>query len=118
VYADAYFLQLREVLATDFPAMARILGDQRFDQLAREYLREYPTQDPSVRYLGRAMVEFLGTTPNYAPYLAELARLEWPINEVFDAPDASAIRSEDIRNFRSGDHDAVVLAGMPPDREG
>lgn len=99
VYADAYFLRLREVLATDFPAVARILGDQRFDQMAREYLREYPSQDPSVRYLGRAMVEFLGTAPNYAPYLAELARLEWLINEVFDAPDASAIRSEDIRNI-------------------
>ena len=63
VYAGAYFLRLREVLVSDFPAVARILGDQRFDQMAREYLREYPSRDPSVRYLGRALVEFLGTAP-------------------------------------------------------
>jgi hypothetical protein len=98
VYADAYFLRLREVLTADFPAVARILGDERFDQMAREYLRDFPSRHPSVRYLGRAMVEFLGTASSYAPYLAELARLESLINEVFDAPDASAIRSEDLHN--------------------
>src|SRR5262249_28152291 len=67
-------------------------------QLAREYLRNFPSRHPSVRHLGSALVEFLETAPNFAPYLAELARLEWLINEVFDAPDASAIRSEDLRN--------------------
>jgi hypothetical protein len=38
---------LREVLATNFPAVARILGDQRFDQMVREYLREFPSGHPS-----------------------------------------------------------------------
>jgi hypothetical protein len=98
VYADAYFLRLREVLAVDFPAVARILGDQGFDRMAREYLRNFPSRHPSVRYLGGALIEFLETSAGYAPYLAELARLEWLLNEVFDAPNASVVRSEDLRN--------------------
>src|SRR5512143_445601 len=59
VYADAYFLRLRGVLAEDFPTVAKVLGHERFDSLARDYLRAFPSVHPSVRHFGRSMAVFI-----------------------------------------------------------
>jgi hypothetical protein len=97
VYSGAYFLRLKGVLAEDFPATARVLGEDRFDAMVRQYLRAFPSEHPSVRHLGRKMAEFLDARTDVPPYLGALARLEWLMNEVFDAPDAAALTIDDLR---------------------
>jgi hypothetical protein len=87
VYADAYFLRLRDVLAQDFPRIAKLLGAEAFDRLARGYLKAHPSTDPSVRHLGRAMAGFIRNQEGMAPWLADLAVLEWARINAFDAPD-------------------------------
>ena len=59
VYADAYYLRLRDVLAEDFPRVAQLLGDEDFAHLVRGYLKAHPSTEPSVRHLGRALAEFI-----------------------------------------------------------
>ncbi|MGO9060873.1 MAG: DUF2063 domain-containing protein [Candidatus Binataceae bacterium] len=90
VYADAYYLRLRDVLAEDFPRVAQLLGDEDFARLARGYLKAHPSTEPSVRHLGRALAEFIRTQENLPPWLADLAALEWARVNAFDAPDDSA----------------------------
>jgi len=97
VYSDAYFLRLHGVLAEDFPATARVVGEGSFDQIARDYLRAFPSENPSVRYLGRKMPGFLETRSDVPPYLGALARLEWLMNAAFDAPDATPLTIDDLR---------------------
>ncbi len=87
VYADAYFLRLRDVLAEDFPRIAKLLGAEAFDRLARGYIKAHPSTDPSVRHLGRAMAEFIRNQDGMPPWLADLAVLEWARINAFDAPD-------------------------------
>ena len=91
VYADAYWLRLREVLQEDFPVTAARLGADRFEQLVRDYLHAFPSEHPSVRHLGRAMAEFVERQRDLPPWMGDLARLEWAMIEVFDAADADPI---------------------------
>lgn len=87
VYADAYFLRLRDVLAEDFPSVARLLGDESFAGLVRRYLKAHPSTEPSVRHLGRALAEFIASQDDLPPWLGDLAALEWARVNAFDAPD-------------------------------
>ena len=87
VYADAYFLRLRDVLAEDFPHVARLLGDDAFATLVRRYLKVHPSTEPSVRHVGRALTEFIRSQQDLLPGLADLAALEWARGNAFDAPD-------------------------------
>jgi hypothetical protein len=95
VYADAYFLRLRDVLREDFPRVAALLGD-RFDEVVKGYLEAFPSRWPSVRHLGHALSEFLRHRTDTPKCLADLAELEWARIEVFDAPDAECVTIEDF----------------------
>jgi hypothetical protein len=87
VYSDAYYLRLRDVLREDFPKVTGLLGD-RLDEVVAGYLETFPSEQPSVRYLGRALAGFLRRREDIPDCLADLAELEWARVEVFDAPDA------------------------------
>ncbi len=90
VYSDAYYLRLRDVLREDFPRLAALLGSERFEDAASGYLEVFPSKQPSVRHLGRAVAEFLRRLEDIPNCLADLAQLEWARVEVFDAPDAES----------------------------
>ncbi len=102
VYSDAYYLRLRDVLSEDFPRVAALLNAEQFDQVVASYLEEFPSEQPSVRHLGRALAEFLRHREDIPKSLAELAELEWARVKVFDAPDAQCATISD-------------LVGVPPE---
>ena len=91
VYADAYFLRLRDVLREDFPRVAALVGPEQFDEVVKGYLEAFPSRWPSVRHLGHALSEFLRHRTDTPKCLADLAELEWARIEVFDAPDAECV---------------------------
>ena len=90
VYSDAYYLRLRDVLREDFPRVAALLGPERFEEAASGYLEVFPSKQPSVCHLGRALAEFLRRREDIPKCLADLAQLEWARVEAFDAPDAES----------------------------
>ena len=96
VYSDAYYLRLRDVLREDFPQVAALLGPERFEDAASGYLEVFPSKQPSVRHLGRAVAEFLRRREDFPKCLADLAQLEWARVEVFDAPDAESATMGDF----------------------
>src|SRR5579885_297168 len=87
IYADAYVARLREVLAEDFPRVAKLMGEQHFNRLVCEYLGTHPSTEPSVRHLGRTLAEFVRGCGDLPAWLADLAALEWARGNAFDAPD-------------------------------
>ncbi len=95
VYSDAYYLRLRDVLREDFPKVTALLGD-RFDEVVAGYLETFPSEQPSVRHLGRALAEFLQSREDIPKCLADLAELEWARVEVFDAPDAECATIDEL----------------------
>jgi hypothetical protein len=93
IYGDAYCSRLAEALQTNFPALAKLLGEADFETLATGYVRTHDSPFFSIRHYGNALPDYLTQHPDYAaaPLLAELARWEWAMTEVFDAADAEPI---------------------------
>ncbi|MGO9454794.1 MAG: DUF2063 domain-containing protein [Candidatus Binataceae bacterium] len=113
IYRDAYRLRLCDVLREDFPAIARHLGPDRFDRLVGAYLRDFPSQHPSVRHLGRAMGDFIARQQDLPPFLSDLARLEWAMTEVFDARDSDAIDVDVLRDVAQDRWADLVFVPIP-----
>lgn len=113
VYADAYFLRLRDVLIEDFPTVARVMGRESFERLARNYLEVFPSKHPSVRHLGRAMAELIEGRSDVPPYLGALARLEWAMIDAFDAPDSSPLTAQSLREIEAERWPALKFAPIP-----
>src|SRR5262245_12961877 len=61
VYQHAYWARLVESLGVDFPGLKALAGDAEFNRLARAYVARHPSIDPSIRWAGRLMAEFLKT---------------------------------------------------------
>lgn len=93
IYADGYCARLVEALQANYPALAKLLEESDFATLGNAYVRAHDSRFASIRYYGADLPEFLATQPGYAeaPVLAELARWEWTMTEVFDAADAEPI---------------------------
>jgi hypothetical protein len=104
VYRNAYWSRLVESLATDFPGLKILAGDQAFDRLARAYVAQHPSQHPSIRWAGRKLAEFLASEAPWRgdPWFADMARFDWALAFAFDAPDAPAAGLDD-------------LVGVPPE---
>jgi hypothetical protein len=102
IYSEAYYLRLRDVLREDFARLAALIGAEQFDEVVAGYLEAYPSEQPSVRHLGRALAPFLRIRKDTPKCLAELAELEWARVEVFDALDANCATIAD-------------LTGLPPE---
>jgi hypothetical protein len=104
IYANAYRSRLGEALASNYPALAELLGPVDFRALAHAYIAANDSRFFSLRWYGHALEEFLANDARYraTPLLAELARWEWAMSEAFDAADAEPIG-------------AARLAGIPPE---
>jgi hypothetical protein len=103
IYGNGYLTRLTEALASNYPALASLLGERDFNVLAAEYVRTHDSPFFSIRYYGDALAQFLAAHESYAaaPVLAELARWEWAMTSAFDAADHAPIGHE-------------ALAGVPP----
>jgi len=98
VYADMYFYRIRDCLKEDFAAVCAVVGEAHFHNLITDYLLAHPPSHFSLRYAGRHLPEYL---ERYAlarqwPCVADLARLEWAIVDVFDAPDVTPIGAAEL----------------------
>ena len=101
IYGDGYCSRLIEALQANFPVLSELLGDADFASLGAAYVRAHDSPFFSIRYYGNALADFLATEPAYsgAPVLADLARWEWMMTEVFDAADAGAVGVADLAHL-------------------
>ena len=114
IYADAYFYRLLDCLKEDFPATAAVTGDA-FAGLVRAYLGEHSPTEPSIFYAGRHLAEFLSkhALQERWPFVAELARLERTLIEVFHGTDAPALAASEVRTIAPADWPALRLRVHP-----
>ena len=86
-----------QALLDIYPVCQRILGDQAFDGLAREFVRRTPSTFADLNRFGAGFAEFVdGVVAEYPafsglPWLADLVALEWACQRVYCAPEASPI---------------------------
>lgn len=100
-YYNAYRLRLIECLATDFAGLCKEIGEEAFEYLVLDYLKLYPSQQPSIRWVGQHMTEFLNHSEHdEREFLTELAEFEWTQGLCFDAPaDQSSFTLNDMASI-------------------
>jgi hypothetical protein len=85
VYAEMYWLRMRDVLRDAFPTVRSAMGDELFDATVADFLRAHPSTHPSLDRLGKPFPAFLS-----APW-ADVAALEWARAESFIAIDGPVV---------------------------
>jgi len=98
VYAYMYRARIAEALQSQFPQLARLLGSNAFAELAFAYVTDHPSRNPSLRFLGAALPEWL-ESQRRNPGLSDLARLEWARSDVFDAVDEPLLTVDVLRTW-------------------
>jgi hypothetical protein len=115
IYANAYFYRLLDILTEEYPATLAVLGEADFHNLVTGYLLAYPPTEPSVMYAGRYLADFLGGHPfrERRAYIADLARLERTVLEVFHRSDALALYAETMRAVPVADWPNLEMRAHP-----
>jgi hypothetical protein len=126
VYAHAYYARLIEVLAAEFPALAKALGEELFRDFVTGYLRDFPSHSYTLADLGRRFPEFLAASrpprdagdddPDWADCLVDLATLERIYSETFDGDGVEGqqlLRHQDLLGVPPQAWPAARLAVVP-----
>jgi len=84
-YRTSVFENYRKGLSATYPAIEKLVGTGYFSILADEYARRCPSRSGDVGRHAEHFAEFLRAHPcaRELPYLRDVARLEWCIEESF-----------------------------------
>ena len=89
IYRGNMFANQSKALRGAYPVIAKIVGDEFFEALAREYGRHAPSVSGDLNEFGESIAAFLQNFPHVSelPYLPDVARLEWLVHRAFYAAD-------------------------------
>ena len=92
-YRTNVFENYRKALAATYPAVEQLVGTGFFSRLAQEYARRYRSRSGDVGRHGGQFPEFLRehACARELPYLSDVARLEWCIEESFNEADTAPL---------------------------
>src|SRR5271166_3768706 len=98
VYRNNYRAGLIGSLVHTYPVLERLVGNDYFTGLAREYVKREPLRSGNVHHYGASFCDFLdGFEPARAlPYLADVARVEWAVDRGYYAEDAEPLSPETV----------------------
>ncbi len=115
IYRNTVQGSLVETLRAAFPVVERIVGATFFASRARDFAAAAPPRRPHLSTYGDGFADFLATltTTSSLPYLADVARLEWALNESYFAADAPALDPATLQTL-SDDHLAGLRLAMHP----
>lgn len=115
VHRNHFFLSVTNALRTMYPAVAKLLGEAGFSDLAKVFIQRTPPQKARISDYGSDFPAFLADCDEAAerPYLTDLARLEWARQEAFHAPEADPLDLVALQRVPPSQHAELRLALHP-----
>jgi hypothetical protein len=106
VYRNTILANYRKALAATYPVVASAFGAAPFHAAVDAFVRAHPSRSGDLNVYGDAFGAFLAADgrADAMPWLPDIARLEWAIDEAHRAAD---IAPEDV---------PAALAAVPPER--
>ena len=106
IYRGLFFNNLKSLLATTYPVTRRLVGEEKWRRLIRQFMQKHRAQTPYFLELPAEFLEFLRTEYEQAeddfPFLTELAHYEYvelALSISTDADDLTDIDPDgDLRN--------------------
>jgi len=100
IYNRQYWFRVLDAFSDDFPGLRAILGDRRFDAVAKAYLTDCPSRSFTMRDLGSRLESWLRKHPQHARGRQQLALdmvcLEWAEVETFDSASEPPVTAESL----------------------
>ena len=98
VYRNNVVVGLTDALASRFPAIRRLVGDEFFAAMARVYAETDRPRSPVLSEWGEGFAPFLAAFPPLAryPYMADVARIEFARGCAFHAADVESLAPVDL----------------------
>ncbi len=93
VYRNNVMVGLTKALATRFPVVERLVGEDFFRACAREFVLRHPPRSRLLMRYGESFPDFLAAfgPAKTLPYLPDVARIEVARGEAYHAADASPL---------------------------
>lgn len=117
VYRRQFWLRHDESMEEDFPALAEILGEERWEPFVEDYLAAHPPFTPSLRDLGASVNAFLenwdGLPPGKEAFCREVARYELAFVDVFDGADPPPLDPAKLAALSPTDWERATLTINP-----
>lgn len=115
IYRNAYRARLTGALRDNYPVLHRVLGDEAFDALAAAFITARPSRQPSIRWFGAELGDWLQETAAQLPHpaLVDLTRMEWALSIAFDAADATPLQVADLLAVAPQDWPALSFQPLP-----
>jgi len=91
-------------LRATYQCVENLVGTGCFAYHAEQFIRETPSRSGDLNRYGGELADFLARAPiaSQLPYLADVARLEWLLDEVFYEADAPALDLERLMQVPPG----------------
>ncbi|RJX68798.1 DUF2063 domain-containing protein [Vibrio sinensis] len=80
IYRNNFIISLSEVLQTTYPMVTALIGEECFEQIARQHVLTHPLTVGDVSHYGdgfESTILLFDEVAKAAPYCAEVARFEW-----------------------------------------
>lgn len=115
IHRNHHYVSLTSALAATFPVVARLVGEACFGALAREFIMLAPPASPCLFEYGAGFPRYLAAVPTLMglPYLPDVARLEWAVNQARHAADASRLPVEALAPLQDCCFSEVVFVLQP-----
>lgn len=114
IYRDLFFNNLRGLLASNFPVLHKIYGDEAWSLVVRDFMKHHRAHTPLFPELPREFLQYLqdvrGQLDSDPPFLMELAHYEWAELAIsLDKADLDQITAKET----DGQSDSDLLNGIP-----
>jgi hypothetical protein len=111
IYRNAIRGNYRNALAATYPVVRQLTGAAFFDALVDAFTGRHPASSGDLNVYGSVLGDFIAQYPHARalPYLADVARLEWAIDEAHRAADYPGAPADLLRALAAATPEAVAL---------
>lgn len=115
IYRNSCRSVLTEALRLTYPAVDRLVGRDFFDMAAAAFLEEHVPASGYLNEHGAAFADFLAALRSAAelPYLPDVARFEWALNQAANAVDAAPLDPAVLAEIAPQGHAALRFEPHP-----
>lgn len=115
VYRNNVMVALTQALKQRFPVVLRLVGEDFFQTLAKDFVRAEKPRSPLIFQYGDSFADFIDAYAGAAsvPYLGDVARVEAAWTDAYHAADAGVLSVGDLAAIHPGDLLSLTLRPHP-----